>query len=291
MKQAITITYGDIAENHVGNQQIGSRATNGFSTLELKNIQAKIPVSYKTELIQLNNYAPNSIQTEDASILIIRNGANFLLESIEKTADDMYNEQIKLDVDKKYYDTRRKAVLNKHARHNLCFSDQGQDANYESGCGTVISFDEVPCTKEIRRKIGELCDKINLQAEGNYYYDPTKTGISFHGDAERKIVVAVRLGVSIPLHYQWYFKSETIGKTCVLLLNHGDIYMMSEKATGYDWKRRIIPTLRHAAGCEKYTKIKPKKLKETIPNNNQNEVIIEKVSPMPRKVIIIKKPY
>jgi hypothetical protein len=30
---------------------------------------------------------------------------------------------------------------------------------------------------------------------------------------------------------------------------------MSEKAVGTDWKRRVIPTLRHAAGCHKYLTI------------------------------------
>ena len=31
---------------------------------------------------------------------------------------------------------------------------------------------------------------------------------------------------------------------------------MSEKATGYDWKYRSKYTLRHCAGCNKYTKEK-----------------------------------
>lgn len=33
------------------------------------------------------------------------------------------------------------------------------------------------------------------------------------------------------------------------------MYIMSEKATGYDWKKRSIYTLRHAAGCKKYLKL------------------------------------
>jgi hypothetical protein len=37
------------------------------------------------------------------------------------------------------------------------------------------------------------------------------------------------------------------------MLNHGDLYVMSEKAVGQDWKRKVIPTLRHAAGAKKYT--------------------------------------
>jgi hypothetical protein len=32
------------------------------------------------------------------------------------------------------------------------------------------------------------------------------------------------------------------------------MYVMSEKAVGFDWKKRIVPTLRHAAGCDKYIK-------------------------------------
>lgn len=31
-------------------------------------------------------------------------------------------------------------------------------------------------------------------------------------------------------------------------LQPGDVYIMSEKAVGFDWKRSAVPTLRHAAG-------------------------------------------
>ena len=34
------------------------------------------------------------------------------------------------------------------------------------------------------------------------------------------------------------------------------MYVISEKATGYDWHLRKIPTLRHATGCEKFLKVK-----------------------------------
>ena len=39
-------------------------------------------------------------------------------------------------------------------------------------------------------------------------------------------------------------------------LKDGDMYIMSEKAVGTDWKRRNIYTLRHSAGGPKYTKPK-----------------------------------
>ena len=37
------------------------------------------------------------------------------------------------------------------------------------------------------------------------------------------------------------------------ILNNGDMYIMSEKTSGFDWRKRSIKTLRHAAG-EKYVK-------------------------------------
>ena len=60
----------------------------------------------------------------------------------------------------------------------------------------------------------------DLAAEGNYYYDVNKCGIGFHGDAERKRVIAIRLcsGKCYPLHYQWFLKGDRIGKRAIVEL-------------------------------------------------------------------------
>ncbi len=132
--------------------------------------------------------------------------------------------------------------------------DKGSVANISSGKGTVIPFSKAPILGKFREAIpcysGE--QTRNLKAEINYYYDVTKCGIGYHGDAERKIVICARLGASIPICYQWYHQSKRVGPGVELELHHGDVYAMSEKAVGTDWRRRVIPTLRHAAGCGKY---------------------------------------
>ena len=95
-----------------------------------------------------------------------------------------------------------------------------------------------------------------LKAEGNYYFNAQKCGIGFHGDLERRRVIGLRLGATMLLHYQWHYRGERVGNRIVLTLNHGDLYVMSEKAVGTDWHKKIIYTLRHAAGVEgsKYLK-------------------------------------
>lgn len=84
-----------------------------------------------------------------------------------------------------------------------------------------------------------------------------KCGIGFHGDGERKKVIALRLatGKCEPIQYQWFLKGKPIGKRAIVELEDRDIYIMSEKAVGSDWKKKNTATLRHATGCEKFTKI------------------------------------
>ena len=92
----------------------------------------------------------------------------------------------------------------------------------------------------------------NMPCGANYYYDATKCGVGFHGDTESKKVIAVRLGATLQLHYQWMHKGWPVGDRVKISLDHGDMYVMSEKATGHDWMSRNEITLKHAAGCKKY---------------------------------------
>ena len=65
-------------------------------------------------------------------------------------------------------------------------------------------------------------------------------------------MVGVRLGADLPLHFQWYHHGDRIGERVALTLGGGDLYVMSEKATGHDWRQSSAVTLRHAAGCDKF---------------------------------------
>ena len=187
---------------------------------------------------------------EEAAVLVIPNG----VKALGTDPDALKKEHDSLDVDKHAFMYGR--VVNKRARFNLCFGDKSQEPDYEAKKGRVVAFPDIPLTNIIRESIPTIFGPKTkgLKAEGNYYYDPKKCGIGFHGDSERMIVIAVRLGPSIPLHYQWFYKNKPVGERIKLNLYHGDMYAMSTKATGNDWKRSSIYTLRHAAGCMKFTK-------------------------------------
>lgn len=180
---------------------------------------------------------------DEAYILIIRNGVNAFTKS-----NKLLDEHKKLKPDKKAL--MKGKVVNKHARYNLCFSDKNRKPDYSKGKGTIISFDDVPNTCKIKDNLykyfGNKAKK--LKCEANYYYDLSKCYIGFHGDTERKIVIGARLGDDFPLYFRWYTHFEAKGKLMKIKLKHGDLYIMSDKAVGTDWKSSSIYTLRHAAG-------------------------------------------
>jgi hypothetical protein len=215
-------------------------AEKGITVKQLKELKFN-----DTEYIDL------SYENNEAGILIIHNGVGQILN---KEANELFKEMSKLK-----YDTKalmRGKVVNKIARWNNCIADFSQEADYENGKGTIIDFREVPLLNDIRDYFEEIFD-VSLLAETNLYYNVKKNYIGFHGDSERRIVIGIRLGEEFPLYYQWYKDSNPVGSIIKIdNISHGDIYIMSEKAVGFDWKKRSIYTLRHAAGYEETLKIK-----------------------------------
>jgi hypothetical protein len=113
-------------------------------------------------------------------------------------------------------------VVNKKARHNLCFADFSQDADFENKKGTIIDFAKLKYLSEVRNNLQEiLSDK--LFAEGNLYYDINKCYIGYHGDTERSKVVALRLGEDFPLYFQWYQNSEAVSQPMKFNIHSGDV--------------------------------------------------------------------
>lgn len=253
-KEVITITWGDQAENGIGMQQLGQLRPpgSGFTIEELEDIYNQHDLADIYYLCEPD--VPDQVNSgERAAVLVLRNGIDYMADM--RMHDDLFLEMKDLDYDKKKLIRGR--VVNSHARWNLCIDKQAQIADLKEGKGTVISFSQVPQLMSIADQFeivfGDKARK--LKGEINYYYDIDKCGIGFHGDAERRIVIAMRLGASMPLYYQWYKYGEAIGNVIEIPLNGGDIYIMSEKAVGTDWKKRNCATLRHAVGASKYTKL------------------------------------
>ena len=266
MQGTVSLTYCDSGENHAGMKMLGEKVGpgEGFAVEDLQRAKANFEaLGCECEMLDFasmlheiagNAHQLNIPQGGAGAVLIIRGGAKVFGD-----VEEMKKEMGGFEWDKKYWCARRKKVLNKHARANVCFDVLACDADYEQGQGTIVSWDAVPEVAKIRSGLKFMLGRKgqDLVCEGNQYFSE-KCGIGFHGDAERRKVVAVRLGNAMRMQWCWYYKHSAVGRKCEVLLEDGDMYIMEEKAVGTDWRRSSIFTLRHAAGAEKYLKEKRK---------------------------------
>ena len=249
-----TLTFGDVAENHAKMQQIGTLADRGFTLEDLTRVKEWF--EEKGVECELHSLRKECVPVEagEAYVLVMRKGLSALVSGRGLTADDVFAEQKGLSdkMDKKAWMHGR--VVNKKARHNLCFGEEDQEPDYENKKGTIVAFANVPILAYMREMWGEVMGPVgrNLMCEGNYYYDVKKCYIGYHGDTERRKVIGVRLGADFSLKYRWYHNCEAKTEKFELMLGHGDMYIMSDKAVGWDWKKRSQWTLRHAAGDDKH---------------------------------------
>lgn len=232
----VMLSFGD--HTHTGNRQ-------AYTLDELEKVSRQFE---GCEWVNLNELLPAPYKAEKATVLIVRDG----LRQLGLDHLDVYDELSVLDWDRKGKAYGR--VVNKHARYHLRFADFEREPDYEAGKGRVIPWNQVPLASKINGALPGMVGESSrgLDCFANYYYDLSKCGLGFHGDTERRKAIIFRFGDSAPLQYQWYCNSKPVGKCLELMINGGDFYLMNSKAVGWDWKRKTIATLRHAAGGRKY---------------------------------------
>jgi alkylated DNA repair dioxygenase AlkB len=245
------ITFGEVALLHIGGVEVGNcRRDHGFSVAELREFSATLP---RAEVIMVSDALPEVDRSDhEAAVLLLRGGAEFFLGRPD-AARLLLHEQNGIEYDRKFFDRGR--TKNKLARHNIVFGEEKQAPSEDYRKFSIRAFKELPWLDSFRQALGFHfgCKAEGLNAEGNHYYN-SGCGIGFHGDSERKIVICLSLGANSVVRYQWRKprSTEQCGPAVDLEVQHGDVYVMSEKATGFDWKCRSKLRVVHAAGSSKY---------------------------------------
>uniref|UniRef100_A0A7S1AYP6 Alpha-ketoglutarate-dependent dioxygenase AlkB-like domain-containing protein n=1 Tax=Noctiluca scintillans TaxID=2966 RepID=A0A7S1AYP6_NOCSC len=252
------ITFGEVSILHTGSAQIGGgMRERGFSVNRLRTLAATFAeVGCNAELVMISDALPEELRTDnEAAALVLRNGVEKILGNAG-APDALWQEQeSEVRYDTKYWDSRRSRTLNKRARHNVVFGDESVEPSADFRRFTVKAFSALPHLSALRTALSDRLgpEAQGLNAEGNLYFEDA-SGIGFHGDGERKIVVCVSLGSPSVLRFHWRLpnSSEHTFEPVDITVHHGDIYIMSEKATGFDWRSRSRVRVVHAAGSSKY---------------------------------------
>ena len=229
-----------------GSDSIGKMAERGFSPTQLRALAASLTKrGVPCDVFELTPHctAPDA---EDACAIVIH--AARLDHEGFPLADAMLEEVEAIQYDK--FTFTYQAAKAAHSRHLVFVGDSLREPVPEEGTHTVLAWDSLPACELAARLVSRELRSWDLKvACALHYPDIDKCGISWHGDQERRQTVLFRLGkAQRPIHLRWMHENKPAGPVISIPLAHGDVFIPCAKAVGTDYKRRKVPTLRHATG-------------------------------------------
>jgi len=289
-EERFSLTCAPGGENHAGMEIIGRMPVKGegFTAQDIEGLGNYFEEEKGVESVTVLDLNALSgvgeimeLKTGDQGrVLLLRNWVQTTFEPT--TVQDIYRELTADAWDAEYLDRNKYRTeiidgvetkvrgkrMNKRARTNLCYvAGREQEPDVWQGKGRIVDLKKkIALNQAVERLRSAIASgliaidsksKVEINVvEGNRYYNLKNTGIGFHGDTERVVVICISIGCdNYPMRWQWFKDGMPVGAPIDIRLNCGDVYIMSEKAVGSDWKLRSLYTLRHAAGSEKYTSL------------------------------------
>ena len=192
----------------------------------------------------------------EAVVLVIHDGANALTGD-PTMADTMLRELQALHFDETTLMYGK--VVTARSRRNVHFAHEGRSEDMANGQNTVVPWSGVPANAKCLGALTREFGAPDVQsAVANYYPDPKKCGIGWHGDAERRQTIMVRLGAGSdvrPIHFLWCSLGKGIAAPITIELKHGDVMIPCAKAVGTDYRTQTRPTVRHGTGYPSGTSV------------------------------------
>jgi len=264
-------TFAGVVENHAGMQKVG-KEREALTKEDLNKLGIMFQEKgCKVKAIRLHKEVGVKLKKPDgtslkAFVLHVRNG----VQAFGVDAAELKAEFEKVKPDTTFLNTRRGIVQNKNARYNFNIGDNEhrQCPNIAAGEGTIVSFEDLPLLAQVRHGLTEAGKKLNipkienLLGEANIYHS-RNSGIGYHGDSERRMVIGANMGKKRKIEFCAFRKALPIGNKVVLKLRPGDMYFMCVVACGHDWTKGCykLDHFRHRAGYPQWLKRNDTQLK------------------------------
>ena len=127
-------------------------------------------------------------------------------------------------------------------------------------------------SKDVENNI-DLLKKTFSKYDKDLEHDKTKVGGTFKYKTNSKYstIFGTVVGGKSFLRISWHKNAKKVGRECKITLNPGDIYILSEKVVGLDWRKRELYTLRNFIHVTKPRNSTPPKnnVAKKIPTNTK----------------------
>lgn len=217
IKQSITLTFYN-----------NTLTVEPFTLIELQNQLYGDIINLNTILKQFDNR-----HTELADILLVKN----------YITDNIYEDLLNVNWDKKIF--LRNKIVNRIEKYVITINKEKQEPNYNIGEYRVLKYDNFDTLNNLKDKLLLLFNQESFICQGDYYYNHEKLNLKYQGSKVNNMI-CIHLGDPIKLSYKWFFANKSVSDDFMITLNHGDLYIMNEKATGHDCKLKKNTVLKYS---------------------------------------------
>uniref|UniRef100_A0A6C0BD42 Uncharacterized protein n=1 Tax=viral metagenome TaxID=1070528 RepID=A0A6C0BD42_9ZZZZ len=252
MESSFTLTFSDCIKSYLGSEVIGQKSSTGISNENILLIYQMFPNN--CEIYNLKDMLPPTIRDfPDVLVLVIRNFINDISNELLKvlTSNESLNDKYITGISWDRFKYRGINLVETKQKYNLIFCDlqdgYKRDSDIINGVATIYNSLRIQPLNYLENFIQSIIPGRYF-IEGNCYYDNKKCYTSMCRDKERKKAIGIRLGCDFPLNFRWYHGTIQCSSTKSIILKHGDIFIMSELATG-NMKEKITKLyLKHSEG-------------------------------------------
>jgi len=193
----------------------------------------------------------------DACVLLIKGGVRWFMDD-PRAADGLFGEQLSLPYEGKFFDKGR--TFTRRSYKTLKFGDAPVKRSADYSQPTVYSFGAVPHLQKFLGSLSKLKASLCSVRGVEYFVSRREKAsdggmmacasrLGWHGDHEPK-AVSLSLGHAGILKFSWRLPGTSANfpnSHTEVILEHGDMYLLSEKASGRNWKKRSLLRVVHSS--------------------------------------------
>lgn len=256
IQTSIHLMFCDIASHGEGMQKIGTICDSGFTNEHLLKYYQNLN-SDKVQLYNIKENLPTTLyKIPDCYVLVMKDffkdqANEFLQILLSNEASDGSNIiGVNWDMER----VSGNNIVNNKLGYKLIFCDlinywKYPFSSYEKR-GTIYNSRFMPGLYSFQSMLENQLGYLPI-IDATYYYDINECFTPLHQVKDRKKLVGLGLGATLPLQFRWFHGNVSCSDTVSIPIEHGDLYIISQGAAGIQKEKQTKLYLKYGIGFNK----------------------------------------
>lgn len=247
------LMFCDIANHGHGMQQIGNICDSGFTNEHLLWMCSNIN-SDKAVLYNVTSILPKTLyQIPDSYVLVLKGFFTEQANSLYQTmlTPEGSNGSFITGVNWDNERIHNGKLVSNRLGNKLLFYDLNSAWKYplsiNDKCGTIYNSKLIPTLDLFQKMLQQQVGFLPV-VDATYYYNTKECFTPLHQVKDRKKIVGLGIGATMPLQFRWFHGSISCSDTMTIPIEHGDLYILSQGAAGMHKEKQTKLYLKYGIG-------------------------------------------